>query len=180
MKACTHHSCRRVRELGRQCKVVRRLGHVGLMHQDTPSTRDCKQQLPGGRGGEEKNTGGGSRRVGHASLIGQLRQQATAAACHRAQELHGASNQAGGKQSIPATTVTDKKSSSPDLACMQIRRKGRHRREEWSTNFQQNFQVWAPHASTAPHRSVNVSHTHSLEYCRFRCQVSILRPWGHP
>ena len=31
MKACTHHSCSRARELGRQCKVMRhrRLGHDG-------------------------------------------------------------------------------------------------------------------------------------------------------
>ena len=43
MKACTHHSCGRGRKLGRQCKVVRQLGHVGLMHQALPSTRDCRQ-----------------------------------------------------------------------------------------------------------------------------------------
>ena len=43
-------------ELGRQLRVVRRLGHFGLMHQDTPSTGDCKlAATKRGRGGRGRS-----------------------------------------------------------------------------------------------------------------------------
>ena len=88
--------------MGRKCKVVRRLGRGGSMHQDSPSTRDSMPtttRVGGKREISQRTDTRGDKKKGWEpapASSDERGQQVAATACPRAQELHGASYQAGG------------------------------------------------------------------------------------